>query len=258
MNRHLTMIHGAFAGAWCFDDFRQPFAAAGWQVSSPELPYHGAAVPPAAQAEVAGLGLRDYADALEQHIRALPDSEKPVLLGHSLGGLLAQLLAARGLARGLILLAPVAPWGILPSSEQEIAAATGLMALGDFRDRALRPDFAVAAASTLNHLTPTRQRDVFDRFGSESGRALFESLFWMFDAGAASHVNAINVDCPVLCVAGGSDGLIAPTTVRQVADRYAEVATLEQFDDMGHMLPLEDGWEELAQACLDWLATSLV
>jgi len=257
MSGSVVMIHGAFAGGWCFDDFRRPFEARDWHTTVPDLPGHGGPLPAEEHGALAGLGLRDYADALERHIRAQAPAGDTVLLGHSMGGLLAQMLAARGLARGLILLAPAAPWGILPSSHDEIAAATGLMSLGDFWTRQLLPVFEVAAENSLNCLSPERQRAVFARFGAESGRALFEMLFWMFDPDAASHVNAVKVDYPVLCIAGGGDRLIAPATVRQIATRYAAVATLEEFEAMGHMLPLEDGSDAVAKVCLDWLAANL-
>ena len=71
--------------------------------------------------ELGRTSLLDYAADLEKLIAGLDD--KPVLVGHSMGGLLAQMLAARGLARACVLLAPSAPWGVLPSTMFEIASA---------------------------------------------------------------------------------------------------------------------------------------
>ena len=56
--------------------------------------------------------LLDYAADLEREILALP--ERPVIIGHSMGGLLAQILAARGLCSRLVCLTPAAPRGIFP------------------------------------------------------------------------------------------------------------------------------------------------
>jgi len=47
--------------------------------------------------------------------------------------------------------------------------------------------------------------------------------------------------------------VITPATVRQVADKYLEQATYLEFADMGHMLLQEDGWRDVASACMDWL-----
>lgn len=251
----IMMLPGAFSGAWSFANFRRPFEAAGWNVLTPELRYHDQAPGQPPDPRLAETGLADYVDDLSAAIRGL--ERPPVLLGHSMGGLLAQLLAAKGLARAVILLAPAPPWGLLPSSEEEIAAAMGLMSVGPFWGQILNSALEIAADNALNCLAPERQAEVFARFVPESGRALFESLFWMFDLGRASYVNAVNVDCPVLAIAGGRDRVISAATVRNIADKYNDLATYLEFEDMGHMPMLEDGWPAVADACLDWLDSSL-
>lgn len=250
------MLPGAFSGAWSFANLRGNFKAAGWNVLTPELRYHdqrsGRPGQPS-DPRLAQTGLADYVADLSSSIEAL--ERPPVLLGHSMGGLLAQLLAAKGLARAMILLTPAPPWGLLPSSENEIAAAMGLMSVGPFWNQTLNATFEIAAKNSLNCLPPARQKDIFAQFVPESGRALFESLFWMFDLGRASYVNAVNVDCPVLAISGGRDRVVSPATVRSIADKYRDLATYLEFGDMGHMLLLEDGWHAVASACCDWLET---
>ena len=174
-----------------------------------------------------------------------------------MGGLLAQLLAARGLARAAILLTPAPPWGMLPASENEIAAAMGLMSLGSIWEQTIAPVFEIAAQNSHNRLAPERQREVFAQFVPESGRALFECLFWMFDLNRASYINAVNIECPLLVVAGGRDLAISTATVQKITDKYRDLATYLEFPDMGHMLLLEDGWRDVAEACTDWLDDNL-
>ena len=246
------MIPGACCGSWCFDDFAASFRARGWEVECAELRHHAPTPDGAAPEGLAGTSLQDYAADLEAALRERGD--RPVLVGHSMGGLLAQILAGRGLASGLVLLAPAAPWGVLPSSREEVAAAMGLMSLGAFWQEAIAPDYEIAAETSLNVLAPERRREVFERFVPESGQALFEAMFWMFDVNRASYVNGMRVDCPVLCVGGGEDRVVTAETVHRVAEKYRDVATDITFSEHGHMLLLEDGWEEIAASCLDWLA----
>ena len=253
-NGTIMMLPGAFCGAWIFADFRDHFEAAGWTVLTPELRFHDQGAGQAADPRLARTGLADYVDDLAGVIGEL--AQPPVLLGHSMGGLLAQLLAAKGLARAMVLLTPAPPWGLLPSSENEIAAAMGLMSIGPFWDQSLNAAFEIAAENSLNCFSPDRQAEIFAQFVPESGRALFEALFWMFDLNRASYVNGVNVDCPMLVIAGGRDRVISPATVRNVADKYREFATYLEFDDMGHMLLLEDNWRAVASACTDWLAAN--
>ncbi|MBT3533769.1 MAG: alpha/beta hydrolase [Rhodospirillaceae bacterium] len=250
----IVMLPGACSTAWIFNEFRDHFEAAGWTVLTPGLRYHDQGPDQPPDPRLTQTGLADYLADLCSMIEDL--DRPPVLLGHSMGGLLAQLLAARGLARAAILLTPAPPWGVLPSSENEIAAAMGLMSLGPIWDQTISAVFEIAAANSLNCLSPARQEEVFAQFVPESGRALYECLFWMFDLGRASYVNAVNVDCPLLAIAGGRDRVISPATVQKVADKYRDQATYLEFPDMGHMLLLEDGWRDVAQACGEWLAAN--
>src|SRR5262245_58541371 len=105
------MVHGAFCGGWVWDRFRAPFEAAGHAVTALDLPGHE---PGARAGAVTGLSMSDYARAVAEACRAQP--EPPILIGHSLGGLVAQLAAARAPISDLILLAPSAPWGLTGTS----------------------------------------------------------------------------------------------------------------------------------------------
>jgi pimeloyl-ACP methyl ester carboxylesterase len=242
------MIPGAFAGAWCWQEWRSLMESQGWHVSTPELLHHE---PSADVGALIGIGLNDYTDALATEIEKLDST--PVIFGHSMGGLLAQKLAARGHAKALVLLTPGSPWGVLPSSPNEIAAAQGIMSLGPFWTQALHADFDIACGNSLTHVPADRQRAVFENFVAESGQALYECMFWMYDQNRASHVNPIDVDCPILCVAADEDKVIDPETVRKIADRYPDLATYALAEGFGHMLLIEPDWRQVADMTLNWL-----
>jgi pimeloyl-ACP methyl ester carboxylesterase len=184
-DRTIVMVHGAFAGAWCFDVFRAVFERLGWTCCTPELPGHGKRA--GDESSLVNLGLTAYRAALETELRSF--ASPPILLGHSMGAVLAQQLAARGLARALILVSPAPRFGILPTTESEKQAAQGLMTLGPFWTTVVHPNFEVAVQDSLNRVPQAEQRIVFDRFGPESGRALFELFFWMLDTEAATTVD---------------------------------------------------------------------
>ena len=250
----VVMIPGAFCGGWCFADFVPVFAEHGWRCHTPDLRFHipGAGANP--DPRLAGTGVADYTSDMARLIEGLDDV--PVLIGHSMGAIVAQQLAARGLARALVLLAPGAPWGILPSTDDEFALAQGLMRAAPFRDKALSPSFEVARKDSLAGLAPDAQRRVFDQFSAESGRALFELFFWMFDKERATAVDAGNVRCPVLVVAGSEDKVISAVTGRKIAQLYAG-ATFREAAGRGHFLIMEQGSRQLAQSCSDWLGEAL-
>src|ERR1700761_6433990 len=101
----VIMVHGGFCGGWAFDAFRQPFEAAGYACLAPDLRGHGAG-----SSSVAGVSMTDFAKDIAALVEAEP--VPPILIGHSMGGLVATMAAARARVRGLILLAPSPPWGV--------------------------------------------------------------------------------------------------------------------------------------------------
>jgi len=250
MSKTVLMIHGAFAGGWCFADFAGALGARGWTCHAPDLRFHGGPAP-RPDPRLAATSIADYTRDMAAFAEGL--DEKPVLVGHSMGGLIAQQLAAKGLARGLLLLASCAPWGILPTSEEERAVATGLMAAGAFWTQALQPVFEAAAKDSLASLDPASQRRVFDKLGPESGRALFELFLWMFDGQRTTAVAAERVTCPVLVVSGSHDKVVPAETQRRIAQLYGSSAVFREVQGHGHFLLLEEGWEQLAQLCADWM-----
>lgn len=233
------MVHGAFCAGWVFDDFRRPFEAAGLTVETPDLPGHGPGQSPA------GLSMRDYADALVKTCGRF--ETPPVLIGHSLGGLAAQLAAARARLSGLILLAPSAPWGVYGSTMEEGASAVGLYALGPFWLQSIPPDYGLARTYSLDRLERTARDTVFGRMGPESGRALWETLNWWMDPFMTTQAPR-SLGVPVLALAGGRDVIHPPATVRQTAERLG--GAVEVFNEMSHWLPGEPGWEAVADRCL--------
>ena len=248
----VVMIHGAFCGPWSLDGLREKFEAAGYPVAAPCLRFHDEKRPPAA---LGTTGLADYAADLADEIKAL--DEAPVLVGHSMGGLLAQMLASRLAVRALILLAPSAPWGTPPTTLFEISAAQAMHLNPGYWNQVLEPSRDVALAHSLDKLPKHMRDEVFSRLVPESGRATFEIMNWGLDLNHASAVEADQVQCPLLFLTGGHDRINPPSTVARIAALYNGRATNEVLDGMGHWLIGEPGWEKLAKRALSWLDDAL-
>jgi pimeloyl-ACP methyl ester carboxylesterase len=238
------MVHGAFCGGWVFERFREPFEAAGHRVLTPDLPNHGKD-----SSSVAGLSMIDYARAVADICSAC--EEPPILVGHSMGGLVAQLAAARTPVAGLVLLAPSPPWGVSGASMEEAVSAVSLYALGPYWLQAIDPDYALAKLYSLDRMDKDDRKAVFARMVPESGRALWQTLNWWLDPFMTTLVPPGAISAPVLAVAGGRDVIHPPATVKQAAARLS--ADFHVLRDMSHWLPGEPGWDEVAQICLDWM-----
>ena len=110
MTKKIVMIHGMWGGGWFWENFKTFFERQGYQCLTPTLRYHDADPQDDPDPRLGTTSLMDYARDIEDQISAL--GERPILMGHSMGGLLAQILGSRGLAQALVLLTPASPSGI--------------------------------------------------------------------------------------------------------------------------------------------------
>ena len=245
MKPRIIMVHGAFCAGWTFDRFRRPFEAAGYEVLCPPLPGHGDDDPPGA---VAGKSMIDFAAALVKLIEA--DPAPPLLIGHSMGGLVCMMAAMKADLAGLILLAPSAPWGIAGGTMEEGASAAALIASGAYWAGAVEPDRFVARLYSLDRLPKEIASTLSKRMRPESGKALSETLAWWLDPFMTTRIAPGQIRAKVFAAVGERDQIHPPTTVRQTTTLVG--AELRVFPSMSHWLIGEPGWEDVATACLEF------
>ncbi len=245
----VVFVHGAFCGGWAFDAFREPFERAGFETHAPNLPHHERG---ADLEQLAHTGLKDYAHSIAHYLREL--DAPAVLIGHSLGGLVAQIVAMHASVAGLVLLAPSAPWGVPPTTLDEHSHQLGLSLLGDYWRRPVPPDYRVARTTTLDRLTREDARRAFARFVPESGRAIREAVQWWTDHAMAAQAPVYRIGAPVLGLAGGKDRVNPASTVRRIIARFPDgQAHFHEFAQMSHWLIGEPEAEEVAALTLQWL-----
>ncbi|HWC63630.1 MAG TPA: alpha/beta hydrolase [Rhizomicrobium sp.] len=244
----VLMIHGAFAGPFIWEGFAAKFREKGYVVHTPALRHHGDESRPE---DLHQISLADYADDLDKLIGGCPTP--PILVGHAMGGLLAQMLAARAEVCALILLAPSAPWGISPSSLFEIASAQAMLLNVGFWNSSLEPKDHILPRHGLDRLSREEREALLARLVPESGRAVFEIMHWGLDMRRASEVDGGKVTSPLLVLAGSEDRINPPGTVERVAGLYGRFATYEKIPGMSHWLMGEPGWEKIAGRALEWL-----
>jgi non-heme chloroperoxidase len=248
----LYLIHGMWGHGGLWDNWRAFFEAEGYRCLTPTLRHHDIAPGDAPDPALGTTGLLDYVSDLEGEIREL--EEPPVLIGHSLGGLLAQILSARGLGRKTVLLTPAASYGIVALRWSVLRAFASCLTRWAFWRKPHLATFNEVAYSTLNLMSREEQWAVYRTFVPESGRAIFESGLSLLDRRRAAAVDERGVRTPMLVVAGSRDRIVPPAVVTKVAEKYRAVADLKVFDDQAHWVLGQPGWESVAAYVKDWIA----
>jgi non-heme chloroperoxidase len=251
MTKKIVMIHGMWGGDWCWENFKPYFEQRDYQCYTPILRYHDIDPKDKPDPGLGTISLIDYAQDLEEYIRNL--NEKPLLMGHSMGGLLAQILGARGLAKGLILLTPASPSGINALKFSTIKSFWEVLIKWGFWRNPHRLSFKSATYSMLHLLPEVHKKAAYEKFVYESGRATAEIGFWLFDSKGAARVDESKVTCPVLVVSGAEDRITPASVVRKVANKYKTVSTYKEFENHAHWVIGEPGWEKIAEIVSDWI-----
>ena len=252
MAETIMMVHGMWGGGWVWGNYKNYFEQKGYQCICPALRYHDTDPKKPPDPRLGTTSLLDYAEDLEREIRKR--GVTPVLMGHSMGALLAQILASRGLAKALVLLNPAAPAGISYTQPKMAKDLWSIARQWGWWKKPVRPTFNEAVYLELGLLPAEEREAVYDKWVCESGRVMFEIGFWFLDLKKAACLDASKLACPVLVVAGSGDRITPATCARKIGKKYAPFVTYKEFENNAHWLTAEPGWQDIAGSIADWLA----
>lgn len=242
--RPLLFVHGAYTGAWCWDEHFLPFFARhGFDAHAVSLSGHGESE---GRESLDRLRLADYVDDVAQAVSGL--SAPPILIGHSMGGLVVQKYLERATVPGAVLLCAVPPHGLAPSALNMLMQRPGLLltlnAILAGREPALDHVREALFHQPVDDATLTRY---VQRCQPESVRAIWDMT--AFDLPRARRVRRV----PMLILGAEHDRLIPPAEVEATGRAYGTPA--EILPGLGHALMLERDWERPARRILEWLDT---
>jgi pimeloyl-ACP methyl ester carboxylesterase len=207
---------------------------------------------------VAELGLTEIVDHYDAIIREL--DRPPIIMGHSFGGLITQILIDRGLGAAGVAIdsAPVKGILLLPFSTLKVAFPALRNPLNDHRAAPLTPDQFHYAFGNL--LTEEESKAVYDRYAVPGpDHVLFQASFANFNPHAATTVDFHNDDrAPLLLIAGGKDHIAPASVTKANFNLYRKskaITDYKEFPDRSHYTLGQDGWEEVADYALDWAAS---
>jgi len=247
----IVMIHGMWVGSDCWKRYKHLFEERDYECLTPTLRYHDIDPSSEPPEDLGTYSLLEYAHDLEKYVRSL--DTRPILVGHSMGGLLAQILAARGLSDQVVLLAPAPPSSVNGARWSVIRSLIGIFARWGFWKRPNRISFKKAEYAFLHNLPAEERKEAYATLVYESGRALAEISAPFLDRQHASQVDESKVSYPVLVVGGSLDRITPASVARSVAKKYGAVSTYKEFEGHSHWILAEDGWEDVADYVAEWL-----
>jgi len=220
--KHVVLIHGTWCRGASWDPARAAFEERGYIVHTPTLRHHELPLQEGAM-KIAPLSMRDYTDDLVALVDSL--DSPPLVVGLSLGGLLAQLVAARTRHAGLVAACPAPAAGIFGVTPTTLRSIGSIFGGHYLRPRPwLKPIYPTTWQRfrrwIANAQTEEVAREFFADLVCESGRAYCESLFPFLDRGKATTVNFAAATTPVLVIRGECDRLIPPQIAPKTAARY--------------------------------------
>ena len=232
-------MHGMFSTPKLLAGWVSTLESAGYRVHAPVYPGHD----PVDVAVLSRVTLSDYI----AHALAAYDAvdETPFVIGHSIGGLVAQHVAAARDPKALVLLAPVPP-GVLWPQLRSLPHLFGIMG-SLIKGRPVMPSGETFRAVPLFGLPAAEQQELMAGFVPDSAHVFRSMSLGTRD----TRVDPRAVRCPVLCVSGGADRNVATWISRRIARRYS--AQEHHHPDLPHWIVADSALPQVAPPVLGWL-----
>ena len=256
----VVFIHGLWLHATSSSRWLDLYRDAGYEPIAPGWPGEPDTVRAARENPdlVADTGIDDAVAHFAEIIGALDG--KPIIIGHSFGGLLAEKLLGQDLAAAAVAIDPAQIKGVLPLPLAQIRAALPVLGNPANLHKAISLTAKQFRFGFGNALSEEESDDLYEQWSIPApARPLFQAAAANFALHSEAKVNTANqTRGPLLLISGKQDHTVPDVTTRSTLKQYRDstaVTELKQFEGRGHSLTIDSGWREVADATLEWLQT---
>jgi non-heme chloroperoxidase len=254
----VVFVHGLWLLPSSWDRWRTVFEKAGYATLAPGWPDDPQTVEEAkAHPEVfAHKTVGQVADHVEEVISKL--TKRPAVIGHSFGGLLAQILAGRGLAAATVAIDPAPFRGVLPLPISALKSAAPVLGNPANHGRAIPLTYDQFRFGFANAVSEEEARELYASFAVPgSGAPLFQAATANFNPWTEAKVDSKNPKRgPLLIVSGEKDNTV-PWAIANASykkqKRNAGVTEIVEMRNRGHALVIDSGWREVADTALGFV-----
>jgi pimeloyl-ACP methyl ester carboxylesterase len=251
----VVFVHGLWLLPSSWDRWAKLFEEAGYTALSPGWPDDPETVEEAKRhPEVfAGTTIGEIADHDDGIIGGL--DKKPAILGHSFGGLLAQILAGRGMASATVAIGPAPFRGVLPLPISALKSARPVLGNPANRNRAVALSYEQFRYGFANAVSEDEAKELYDSFSVPgSGAPLFQAAAANLNPWTEAKVDSENPDRGPLLIISGEKDHAAPSAIANASYRKQQrnrgVTEIVEVPNRGHALVIDSGWREVAETAL--------
>lgn len=256
----VVLVHGLWLLHSSWDAWKAYVEARGYAAVAVDWPGDEASFE-AAHANagsLAGTSVRDVADHVQEVIEGL--DRKPIVIGHSFGGLLAQIIAGRGIAAGTVAIDPAPSRGVLPLPFSSLKGAFPVLGNPLNYGRTVTLTFDEFRFGFANAVSEAEAQELYRTFHTPApGRPLFQAATANVNPWAKTRAAKKNADRgPLLVVTGEKDNIV-PFAMANAAYRLQRrnrhhATEIVEIPGVGHSLVIDSHWQEVADAALDFLS----
>lgn len=255
----VVFVHGLWLLPDSWDNWRTLFEEQGFVTLAPGWPDDPASTADARRdpSVFVGKGVTDITDHYADVIRAL--HRKPVIIGHSFGGLITQKLAGLGLSKTAVAIDPAPFRGVLPLPLATLRSSFPVLGNPLNYNRAVGLTAKQFRYAFGNAVSEEESNQLYDRYSvAGPGRPLFQAAVANFNPGSATKVNTKNPERgPLLVVSGELDHTVPSAVARASYKQYKKNPNITEFLEFagrGHSLVVDNGWRDVADAALKFIA----
>ncbi len=251
-SKTIVFITGAFVSNACWDQWRMYFESRGYTTFAPPWPGKAADAATLRSRQpdkiLGKVTLQQVLDSYASIIKSLP--EKPILIGHSFGGAMAQMLMSKGLAAGVVAIHAAPPKGVFPYEFGFLRSTSAAFGVFASKNRTYMMPFKKWQYAFVNGMPLDEQRKDYDLLACPESRRVVRG-----GISKAAKVDFKAEHPPLLFIAGTKDHIIPAHLCKRVYKRYKSNTSITEFvlKDRNHFVLGLPTWEEDAADILRWI-----